>query len=31
MLDGIGHALMLDARWERAAEALADWIEARGL
>ena len=31
MLDGIGHALMLDARWERAAEALAGWIEARGL
>jgi non-heme chloroperoxidase len=31
VLDGIGHALMLDARWERAAEALAGWIEERGL
>jgi pimeloyl-ACP methyl ester carboxylesterase len=31
LLDGIGHALMLDARWERAAEALAGWIEERGL
>ena len=24
-------ALMLDARWERAAEALLGWIEERGL
>ena len=31
MLDGLGHALMLDARWERAAEALLGWIEERGL
>ena len=31
VLDGIGHALMLDARWERAAEALLGWIEERGL
>lgn len=31
LLDGIGHALMLDARWERAAEALLGWIEERGL
>jgi pimeloyl-ACP methyl ester carboxylesterase len=30
MLDGLGHALMLDARWERAAEALLGWIEERG-
>jgi pimeloyl-ACP methyl ester carboxylesterase len=31
MLEGLGHALMLDARWERAAEALLGWIEERGL
>jgi len=31
MLDGLGHALMLDARWERAAEALLGWIEEQGL
>ena len=31
MLDGLGHALMLDARWEHAAEALLGWIEERGL
>ena len=30
-LDGLGHAMVLDARWERAAEALAGWIEERGL
>ena len=30
-LDGLGHALMLDARWERAAEALLAWVEERGL
>jgi len=31
LLDGLGHALMLDARWERAAEAVFAWIEERGL
>jgi pimeloyl-ACP methyl ester carboxylesterase len=31
MVEGLGHALMLDARWERAAEALAGWLEERGL
>jgi non-heme chloroperoxidase len=31
LLDGLGHALMLDARWERASEALFGWIEERGL
>jgi pimeloyl-ACP methyl ester carboxylesterase len=31
LLDGLGHAMMLDARWERAAEALLAWIEERGL
>jgi pimeloyl-ACP methyl ester carboxylesterase len=31
LLDGLGHALMLDARWERAAEALLGWIEEQGL
>jgi pimeloyl-ACP methyl ester carboxylesterase len=31
LVDGIGHALMLDARWERAAAALAGWLEERGL
>lgn len=31
LLDGLGHALMLDAHWERAAEALFGWIEESGL
>jgi non-heme chloroperoxidase len=31
VVEGLGHAMMLDARWERAAEALAGWIEERGL
>lgn len=31
LVDGLGHAMMLDARWERAAEALLAWIEERGL
>lgn len=31
LLEGLGHALMLDARWERAAEALLGWIEEQGL
>jgi pimeloyl-ACP methyl ester carboxylesterase len=31
LLDGLGHAMMLDARWERAAEALLAWIEEQGL
>lgn len=31
MVEGLGHALMLDARWERAAEALLAWLEERGL
>jgi pimeloyl-ACP methyl ester carboxylesterase len=31
VVDGIGHAMMLDARWERAAEALLGWLEERGL
>jgi pimeloyl-ACP methyl ester carboxylesterase len=31
VLEGLGHALMLDARWERAAEALVGWIEEQGL
>ncbi|MGH9576315.1 MAG: hypothetical protein ACRD3R_02675 [Terriglobales bacterium] len=30
-LEGLGHAIMLDARWERSAEALLAWIEERGL
>ena len=31
LLDAIGHALMLDARWERAAEALLAWLEEQGI
>jgi len=31
LLDGLGHALMLDARWEHAAGALHGWLEERGL
>ncbi len=31
LLEGVGHALMLDARWEHAAEALLAWIEEQGL
>ena len=31
IVDGVGHALMLDARWERAAEALLGWLEEQGL
>ncbi|WP_374356105.1 alpha/beta hydrolase [Chitinimonas sp.] len=27
LLDGIGHLMMLDAGWEKAASALADWLE----
>jgi non-heme chloroperoxidase len=29
MLPGLGHAVMLDGGWERAAQAIADWLEAR--
>ena len=31
LLEGLGHALMLDARWEHAAGALHGWLEQRGL
>lgn len=31
LLEGLGHALMLDARWEHAAAALHGWLEERGL
>jgi non-heme chloroperoxidase len=30
-LEGLGHAMVLDGRWERGAEALLGWIEERGL
>jgi len=31
LLPGMGHAIMLDGGWERAAQAIADWLAARGL
>lgn len=31
MLDGMGHAVMLETEWARAAEAILEWLEARGL
>lgn len=31
ILDGIGHLMMLDAAWERAAACLLDWIRRNGL
>jgi pimeloyl-ACP methyl ester carboxylesterase len=31
LLRGLGHAIMLDGGWERAAQALHDWLAARGL
>jgi non-heme chloroperoxidase len=31
LLRGLGHAIMLDGGWERAAQAMADWLAARGL
>lgn len=31
LLEDLGHAVMLDRGWERAAEAIAEWIDARGL
>lgn len=31
LLEGLGHALMLDARWEHAAGELHGWLEERGL
>jgi non-heme chloroperoxidase len=30
-LDALGHAIMLDAHWESAAQAILGWVEARGL
>jgi len=30
-LEGLGHAVMLDAGWEAAASAIADWLEERSL
>jgi pimeloyl-ACP methyl ester carboxylesterase len=31
LLPGLGHAVMLESRWQSAAEALRDWLVARGL
>lgn len=31
LLPGLGHAIMLDGGWERAAQAIADWLAARSL
>jgi pimeloyl-ACP methyl ester carboxylesterase len=31
LLPGLGHAVMLDARWESAAQAMRGWLEERGL
>ena len=31
LLPGLGHAVMLDEGWERAADAIAAWLEERGL
>jgi len=31
LLDGLGHAVMLDEGWERAARGILDWLDARGL
>ena len=31
LLDGFGHAVMLEADWQRAAQEILDWLEARGM
>ncbi len=31
LLEGLGHAIMLDAAWERAAGAILEWIRERGV
>lgn len=31
LLDGMGHAVMLESEWERAAQEILDWLLARGL
>jgi non-heme chloroperoxidase len=31
LLEGLGHAVMLDEGWERAAGEILDWLDARGL
>jgi pimeloyl-ACP methyl ester carboxylesterase len=31
LLTGLGHAIMLDAGWESAAQSMADWLDGRGL
>jgi len=31
LLQGLGHAVMLELDWERAAQEILDWLEGRGL
>lgn len=31
LLRGLGHAIMLDAGWESAAQSMADWLDGKGL
>jgi hypothetical protein len=31
LVPGLGHAVMLETEWQRAAQALLDWLEETGL
>ena len=31
LLDGLGHAVMLESGWQRAAQEILDWLDARGI